>query len=186
MNMLIEYLGSISAGTALGWLVAVVLGLNKIYSLIEKYRKVRNRQDYLESITEQNAQQIKVLKKETSKLQQSLISQVSRLDQKDVLVNEKLNHITEAIDELDRYQRAKDMNVLKDSINTKFRSYMARAKHNNGKVFLTQNEFQSFEGLIASYTAAGGNSFIHEDIQPATLKWQILSDEEVARRLGEK
>ena len=107
MNMLIQYLGSISAGTALGWTVAVVLGLNKIYSLIEKYRKVRNKQDYLESITEQNAQQIKVLKKETSKLQQSLIAQVSRLDQKDVLVNEKLNHITEAIDELDRYQKAK-------------------------------------------------------------------------------
>ena len=53
------------------------------------------------------------------------------------------------------------MNVLKDHIYKDFRNYMARAKSNKGVVYITKNELEAFEGLIESYTAAGGNSFVH-------------------------
>jgi len=43
VNRLIEYLSSISAGTALGWIVAVVLAFVCIYEWAEKYRKARNK-----------------------------------------------------------------------------------------------------------------------------------------------
>ena len=49
---------------------------------------------------------------------------------------------------------------MRDRINTKYRVYKARAKYHNGVVFVTKDEYEAFEGLIISYTNAGGNSFI--------------------------
>ena len=43
MQMLIEYLAGFSAGSVLGWIVAIALALICIYGWAEKYRKVRNK-----------------------------------------------------------------------------------------------------------------------------------------------
>ena len=102
------------------------------------------------------------------------------------MFEDKINHILESLDDLDRYQKNKDMNDLRDRINRNYRNYKARAKSNNGIVFITKNELEAFEGLIAAYTAAEGNSFVHNQIRPEIIKWDVLSEEEVAKKLGEK
>jgi len=84
------------------------------------------------------------------------------LDSNDSNTNEQLTKISEAITELTNYNKAKDMNDLKDRIYKDFRNYRARAKNNKDIVFITKNELEAFEGLIESYTAAGGNSFVHK------------------------
>lgn len=108
-----------------------------------------------------------------------IIEEVSRLDEKDTIISQKLNNITEAIDELNKYQKAKDINVLRDRINTKYRVYKARAKYNNDVVFVTRDEYEAFQGLITSYTNAGGNSFVYNEILPAISNWEVLSESEV-------
>ena len=84
------------------------------------------------------------------------------MDKNDSIVNEQLIKISEAISKLSDYNKAKDMNVLKDRIYKDFRNYITRAKSNKGIVYITKNELEAFEGLIESYTAAGGNSFVHQ------------------------
>ena len=107
-----------------------------------------------------------------------VIDEVTRLDEKDALITQKLNSITEAIDGLNKYQKSKDINDLRDRIITKYRVYKARAKYHDG-VFVTRDEFEAFQGLITSYIDAGGNSFIHTEVRPAILNWEVLSESEV-------
>ena len=183
MDGLIQLLANIPAGMVLGWIVAIVLAIKNIYQLIQKYRKARNGFDEKEDQVTKNQSDIKVLKEQTEDLQQMLIEQVSRLDEKDLLISQKLNHVIQAIDDISRYQKAKDMNDLKDRINTKYRLYKQRARYNNGVVFLSKNELESFEGLIDSYSAAGGNSFVHKDIQPDIMNWVVVSEEEIAKKV---
>lgn len=183
MNGLIQLLENVPAGMVLGWVVAIILAIKNIYQLIQKYRKTRNGFDKKDNQIIKNQEDIKILKEQTEDLQQMLVDQVSRLDEKDLLIDQKLNHVIQAIDEIDKYQKAKDMNDLKDRINTKYRLYKQRARHNNGIVFLSKNELESFEGLIDSYSAAGGNSFVHKDIQPDIVNWMVVTEEEIARRI---
>lgn len=181
MEMLIKYLQNFSAGSVLGWITAVVLALFCVYSWAEKYRKVRNNYQDIKNQVQKDTKAIHVLQQQNEQLEQLVVEQVSRLDEKDTIVSQKLNNITDAIDELNRYQKSKDINDLRDRINTKYRVYKARAKYHNGVVFVTKDEYEAFEGLITSYTNAGGNSFIHSEIQPAMLNWEILSQNEVNR-----
>ena len=167
----------------LGWIVAVALAIKNIYQLVQKYRKTRNSLDEKENQVIKNQEDIKILKDQTEDLQQMLIDQVSRLDEKDLLIDQKLNHVIQALNDIDKYQKAKDMNDLKDRINTKYRIYKQRARYNNGIVFLSKNELESFEGLIDSYIAAGGNSFIHKEIQPDMVNWIVVTEEEIAKKI---
>lgn len=185
MKMLIEYLEGFSAGSVLGWITAVVLALFCIYSWAEKYRKVRNKYQDIEIQVKEDSKAIHTLQEQHEQLEQFVIDEVSRLDEKDNNINQKLNNINDAIDELNKYQKSKDINDLRDRINTKYRVYKARAKNNNGVVFVTRDEYEAFEGLIISYINAGGNSFVHTEIRPAMLNWEVLSEKEV-NKLMEK
>lgn len=185
MKMLIEYLDGFSAGSVLGWITAVVLALFCIYSWAEKYRKVRNKYQDIEIQVKEDSEAIHTLQEQHEQLEQFVMDEVSRLDEKDNNVNQKLNNINDAIDELNKYQKSKDINDLRDRINTKYRVYKARAKNNNGVVFVTRDEYEAFEGLIISYINAGGNSFVHSEIRPAMLNWEVLSEKEV-NKLMEK
>lgn len=179
MKMLIQYLAGFSAGSVLGWVAAVVLALACIYSWAEKYRKIRNKYEDIKVQVEKDTELIHALQEESGELEQMMIEEVSRLDEKDTVISEKLNIITDAIDDLNRYQKSKDINDLRDRINTKYRVYKLRAKYNNGVVFVTKDEYEAFQGLITSYTNAGGNSFVHSEILPAILNWEVLSENEV-------
>lgn len=185
MDMLIKYLQSFSAGSVLGWIVAIVLALFCIYSWAEKYRKVRNKYQDIETQVKEDSETIHSLQEQHEQLEQFVSDQVSRLDEKDTVISQKLNNINDAIDDLNRYQKSKDINDLRDRINTKYRVYKARAKNNDGVVFVTRDEYEAFEGLITSYIDAGGNSFVHSEIRPAMLNWEVLSEKEV-NRLMEK
>lgn len=179
MQMLVKLLADYSAGSVLGWAVAVILALVCIYGWAEKYRKVRNRYQDIKKQVQKDSESIHTLEEANEQLEQMVIEEIFRLDEKDTVISQKLNGITEAIDELNKYQKSKDINDLRDRINTKYRVYKARAKYHNGVVFVTKDEFEAFQGLITSYVNAGGNSFVHTEILPAISNWEVLSESEV-------
>ena len=186
MSALIQHLSSISAGVALGWMVAIITTAAAGYTWIQKYRKMKNKYEDTQTQTEQNTKALSQLKEQTHQLEDFFMQEVNRLDQNDISINNQLTEIGDKLEKIDKYNKAKDMNVLKDRIYRNFKSYRLRAKYNKGVVFITKNQLEAFEGLIDSYTAAEGNSFIHKEIRPAVMEWEVLSEEEVASKLGEK
>lgn len=186
MGALTQLLSATSAGTALAWVIAIVAAAVCIYSWAQKYRKMKNQYEDTQTQTEKNTKEIDMLRDETHELAQMFLDEVCRLDKNDISINEQLNNISKAIEDLDKYNKSKDMSVLKDRIYRNYRNYKMRAKYNKGVVFITQNELEAFSGLIDSYVAAGGNSFVHSQIRPAMLEWEVLSEEEVAHIIGEK
>ena len=186
MGALIQLLSTTSAGTVLAWIIAIVAAAACVYSWAQKYRKIKNKYEDTQIQTKKNAEDISLLRNETHQLAQMFLDEVCRLDKNDTVINKQLNDISAAIDSLDKYNKSKDMSVLKDRIYRNFRSYKKRAKYNKGIVFVTQNELEAFSGLIDSYVAAGGNSFVHNEIRPAMLEWEVISEEEVTHRLGEE
>lgn len=186
MGALVQLLSTTSAGTVLAWVIAIVAAAACMYTWAEKYRKIKNKYESTQIQAQKNAKEISLLRDETHQLAQMFLDEVCRLDRNDTSINEQLNHISKAIEELDKYNKSKDMSVLKDRIYRNFRNYKLRAKFNKGVVFITQNELEAFSGLIDSYVAAGGNSFVHSQIRPAILEWEVISEEEVAHIIGEK
>lgn len=186
MGTLIQYLSAVSAGSVLGWIVAIIAAAACVYAWAQKYRKIKNKYQNTQTQTQENRKEIILLREETHQLEQKFVQEIKRLDSNDSNTNEQLTKISEAITELTNYNKAKDMNDLKDRIYKDFRNYRARAKNNKDIVFITKNELEAFEGLIESYTAAGGNSFVHKQINPDILDWVVLSEEEVTKRLGQK
>ena len=186
MSMLLEYLHSIPAGAALGWIIAIFSACACIYSWAQKYRKVKNKYDDTQKATQINTKNISLLSDQVHQAENLFLDQVSKLNKKDVVIDEKINYILESLQDLDKYQKNKDMNDLRDRINRNYRNYKSRAKHNNGIVFITKNQLEAFEGLINAYTAADGNSFVHSQILPQIMNWEVLSEEEVAKKLGER
>lgn len=186
MGTLIQYLNTVSAGSVLGWIVAIIAAAACVYAWAQKYRKIKNKYQNTQTQAQDNKKEIALLREEIQNLKGKFVQEIARLDKNDSIVNEQLVKISEAISKLSDYNKAKDMNVLKDRIYKDFRNYMARAKSNKGIVYITKNELEAFEGLIESYTAAGGNSFVHKQINPDILDWVVLSEEEVTKRLGQK
>lgn len=177
MQMLIEYLGSLSAGAVLGWVVAIILAAIAIYKCIEAYRKARNKYDATQEQSENNEHEIKNIRNDMTIMKQESDEKFEKLHNQDVEILGKLDEISDFMVKTHDYQKKKDVHDLKDRIEKSFRDYQKRAEINNGKAFLTQNELESFEGLIESYEAAGGNSFVHTNIKPAILTWQVVSEE---------
>ena len=181
MQMLIEYLGSLSAGAVLGWIVAIVLAAIAIYKCVEAYRKARNKYDATQEQSENNEHEIKNIRNDMTIMKQESDEKFEKLHNQDVEILGKLDEISDFMVKTHDYQKKKDVHDLKDRIEKSFRAYQKRAEINNGKVFLTQNELESLEGVIESYEDAGGNSFVHTNIKPAILTWQVVSEEEFIR-----
>ena len=181
MQMLIEYLGSLSAGAVLGWIVAIVLTAIAIYKCVEAYRKARNKYDATQEQSENNEHEIKNIRNDMTIMKQESDEKFEKLHNQDVEILGKLDEISDFMVKTHDYQKKKDVHDLKDRIEKSFRAYQKRAEINNGKVFLTQNELESLEGVIESYEDAGGNSFVHTNIKPAILTWQVVSEEEFIR-----
>ena len=55
MQGLITLLGSVSAGTVLGWIVAIVLAAVTVYKWAQKYRKTRNEYEETKQETKDNS-----------------------------------------------------------------------------------------------------------------------------------
>lgn len=186
MTMLIEYLGSIPAGAVLGWIVAIILALVCIYTWAERYRKARNSYDDTKRQTQQNTEAIKGVTQQLHDVQQELSEKFVALDHHDVQIDTKLDGIQKSVDELHKYQKRKDVNDLKDRIEKSYRYYLQRAHNTNSdQVFITETEKETFDGLLESYEAAGGNSFIHQKVKPDFLTWKVIDDDELPIRITE-
>lgn len=181
MQMLIEYLGSLSAGAVLGWIVAIVLAAIAIYKCVEVYRKARNEYDATQKQSKDNQHEIEDIRHDMDAMKKESDQKFEQLHKQDVQILGKLDNISDFMVETHNYQKKRDMHDLKDRIEKNFRTYQKRAEINNGRVFLTQNELESFEGVIESYEDAGGNSFVHTDIKPAILTWEVVSEEDFIR-----
>lgn len=135
--MLIEYLGSLSAGAVLGWIVAIVLAVTVIYKCVEAYRKARNKYDATQEQSENNEHEIKNIRNDMTIMKQESEEKFEKLHNQDVEILGKLDEISDFMVKTHDYQKKKDIHVLKDRIEKSFRAYQKRAEINNGKVFLT-------------------------------------------------
>lgn len=135
--MLIEYLGSLSAGAVLGWIVAIVLAATVIYKCVEAYRKARNKYDATQEQSENNQHEIQDIRDNMAIMKQQSEEKFEKLHNQDVEILGKLDEISDFMIKTHDYQKKKDIHDLKDRIEKSFRAYQKRAEINNGKVFLT-------------------------------------------------
>lgn len=190
MDSLIQLLGSVSAGTVLGWVVAIFLAAVAIYKWVEKYRKARNAYDDMQKSTHQNTIAIENLKKSSIDYKKTNDERFDALEARDAEIIGKIDKIGDSLDQLqehqkklEAYQKQKDVAELKDTIQHAYKTYMQRGHGDASKVFITQNEQEILKGLITSYHQAGGNSFIHTKVIPAMQTWEVVTQKEFEERL---
>ena len=140
--MLIEYLGSLSAGAVLGWIVAIVLAATVIYKCVEAYRKARNKYDATQEQSENNEHEIKNIRNDMTIMKQESDEKFEKLHNQDVEILGKLDEISDFMVKTHDYQKNKNIfykikQSIKDRIEKSFRAYQKRAEINNGKAFLT-------------------------------------------------
>ena len=183
MDALIQYLNSISAGAALGLVVAIISAVSIIYTWLQKYRRTRNDYDKVKDNLKDNEEKISNQEKNLQQFEQQTNNQISQLQQTDGKIDEKLDSLIDSVNNLQIYQKKKDMHDLKDRILHNYKIFLERKELNNGVPFLTEREKEALYGLIESYTQAGGNSFIRDTIAPAILTWQILSEQDFREKM---
>lgn len=191
MEGLIQLLGSVSAGTVLGWVVAIVLAAVTAYKWAQKYRKTRNQYEQVKQETKQNSQAIKSLQK-TSQNNNTVYKQhFDALEQRDAEIIQQIHKVTDSIEglrqdqqELVAYQKSKDVADLKDRIEHAYKTYMQRGKINEGSVFITQNQEEILKGLIKVYEDAGGDSFIHTKVEPALAEWEVIDQKQFMKKMS--
>ena len=191
MQGLITLLGSVSAGTVLGWVVAIVLAAVTVYKWAQKYRKTRNQYEQTKQQTKENSDAIKALQRTSQDNNKIYKQHFDALEDRDQQIISKIEDVNESIkglqasqQELSDYQKAKDVTDLKDRIQHAYKIYMQRAKINNGQPFITQNEEEILKGLITAYEEAGGNSFIHSKVIPAMADWEVIDQKQFMKRMS--
>lgn len=156
MTGLIEGLQGVSAGAALGWIVAIVGAAAILIKYLERYRSFRNEHDNYKREVDKHQDIINDLKVEVDDMKANYESLKATLDE-----------ALTAINDLSKYNKKRDMASLKDSIRHCYSIY-----HERGTV--TEMEKESLEDLIASYEDAGGkNSFVHSVVLPEMYKWKV-------------
>lgn len=184
MGMLITQLGDVPAGAVLGWIVAVGLALVCIYGWAEKYRKVRNDYDNVQETIEKHGQEIIEARDAIEKIQEQLATRLKDLKVHDRELDDKLDELSDSIKRMHDYQKKRDVHDLKDRIEKSYRVYRQRAQDVGAdRVFITKTELEILNGIMESYEEAGGNSFVHSDIKPAILKWEVISDADLVEKL---
>ena len=155
MQGLITLLGSVSAGTVLGWIVAIVLAAVTVYKWAQKYRKTRNEYEETKQETKDNSDAIKTLQQISEQNKKIYKEHFDALEDRDKKIISKIEDVNESIkglqvgqQKLSDYQKSKDIADLKDRIQHAYKTYMQRAKINNGLPFITQNEEEILKGLI--------------------------------------
>lgn len=184
MQELVSLLGSVSAGSALGWLVAIVLAVVTVYKWAEKYRTARNQYEETKEQTQKNAHAISQLEQQVSANKRAYKEHFEALEQKDNEIIDRLSQLTKAIQSIESYQKKRDIANLKDRIQNAYKTYRQRAKYNNGEAFITQNEEEILKGLIDAYENAGGDSFIHTKVIPALSTWEVVTQQEFINRMS--
>ena len=178
MSDLIELLTGTPVGNALAWFCAIILAAICVYNYTEKYRKARNAYETTQKETKDNASKIKELQENEEKMVAGFEEKFQCLEEHDKNIDKKFDDIILSISDLRSYNEAKDINDLKDRIMTKYDNFKKR-KNSDGQVVITEQELEVFEGLIDSYSKAGGNSFVHRDIAPAIRTWKVISEDEI-------
>lgn len=191
MQGLITLLGSVSAGTVLGWIVAIVLAAVTVYKWAQKYRKTRNEYEETKQETKDNSDAIKTLQQTSEQNKKIYKEHFDALEDRDKKIISKIEDVNESIkglqvgqQKLSDYQKSKDIADLKDRIQHAYKTYMQRAKINNGLPFITQNEEEILKGLITAYEDAGGNSFIHSKVIPAMADWEVIDQKQFMKRMN--
>lgn len=191
MQGLISLLGSVSAGTVLGWIVAIVLAAVTVYKWAQKYRKTRNEYEETKQETKDNSDAIKTLQQTSEQNKKIYKEHFDALEDRDKKIISKIEDVNESIkglqvgqQKLSDYQKSKDIADLKDRIQHAYKTYMQRAKINNGLPFITQNEEEILKGLITAYEDAGGNSFIHSKVVPTMADWEVIDQKQFMKRMN--
>lgn len=189
MQSLIPLLSSVSAGTVLGWMIAIVLATVTVYKWAQKYRNARNQYEQTKQEAKQNSQAIKSLQKTSQNNYTVCKRHFDALEQRDTEIIQQIHNVTGAIEglkqsqrELVAYQKSKDVADLKERIEHAYKTYMQRGKINGGSVFITQNQEEILKGLIKVYEDAGGDSFIHTKVEPALAEWEVIDQKQFIKR----
>lgn len=191
MQGLITLLGSVSAGTVLGWVVAIVLAAVTVYKWAQKYRKTRNQYEETKQQTKENSEAIKSLQKTSQNNKVIYKQHFDALEQRDTEIIQQIHKVADSVDglkqnqqELAAYQKSKDVADLKDRIEHAYKTYMQRGKYNGGSVFITENQEEILKGLIKVYEDAGGDSFIHTKVEPALADWEVIDQKQFVKRMS--
>lgn len=110
-------------------------------------------------------------KKEQEEALRSLKKKVDTIDslkQDVVMLNEKLDKLSESLSNMEEKDDLDKRARLKDRISQSYRYYHERKKWNH-------MEKESFDDLIKSYENAGGkNSFVHSICEPESNTWELI------------
>lgn len=157
MTGLIEELQGVSAGAALGWIVAIIGATAILIKYLERYRALRNEHDAYKTKVDKHQSIIGDLQEEVGDMKVNYDH-----------LETTLNAALQAINDLSAYNKKRDMAELKDSIRHCYSIY-----HDRGTI--TEMEKESLEDLITSYEDAGGkNSFVHNIVQKEMYEWQVI------------
>lgn len=164
MDGLLHLLGDTPWGNGIAWTVALIAAAGYIYSYLEKYRFIRNKDEAYKKEVNTDHEDLANLKKEV----EAIKAQSSQIIQ-------TLGALTKAIDGIKEYDRVRDVRDLKDRIRQSYYKYHNRGDHGA----ITVKERESLQGLIDQYLESGGNSFVKEVIMPEIPKWEEITDDDL-------
>ena len=165
------------------WIVLAVVILIGVNFLLKKY--VKPIVDYFEDLNER-AIKIKELESEMTILKENQLRNVEHCKDNDSDLRMQIKEVSDKVSVvanmiLEMQARIDEAN--KNKLREQIREIYA-VHHQTQKITLMERE--ALEGLIDSYLAAKGNSFVAKTILPEIYCWEVVDDDYYTREQKEK
>lgn len=152
------------------WIVLIVVILFGVNYLLKKYVKpIFDRLNDMK-IKLDKTDEIDILKENQLRNKEHYKAADEELRKEIKKVTDKINVIAQMIVEMQEKMDDANKNKLKDRIREIYAVH-----HQTQKITLMERE--ALEGLIDTYLAAKGNSFVGKIIQPEIYCWQVVDDD---------
>ena len=161
MNDFIALFGDYSISTALIFCSAIGF----VYGTYTKVRK--------KLITDYEA------KKKQEDMLQKTFNTVKTLKNEIEKLNIQQNTFAERLEKMDKQNRERELNKIKDRLLQSYRYYTSIEK--NPLQAWTRMEAQSFWDLFKEYEKLGGNGYMHSEVQPEMNKLEIIEMDDVEK-----
>lgn len=187
MNGIEEFL-KVFGGFTIRGLVELLLALGFLIIIYKKIKKFLDEQyDHQAKEKEKEKTRVQKLEDITTKIetfstkQDNILTQQKEIKEKINDIVKKQNIQQEQLDEIRKSINEREKNKLNDKLIQSYNYYTSLEK--NPLKAWTSMESSAFWGLFSEYEKAGGNGFMHENVQPAMKVLRVIDindTEEVA------
>lgn len=187
MNGIEEFL-KLFGGFTIRGLVELLLALGFLIIIYKKIKKFLDEQyDHQAKEKEKEKTRVQKLEDITTKIetfstkQDNILIQQKEIKEKINDIVKKQNIQQEQLDEIRKSINEREKNKLNDKLIQSYNYYTSLEK--NPLKAWTSMESSAFWGLFSEYEKAGGNGFMHENVQPAMKVLRVIDindTEEVA------